>query len=817
MIRELAAADLRRTVQPEALECATTGELPPDAGIIGQTRAVRALRFGLEIADSGFNVFVAGPPGIGKMTAARKFIEETARTHPPGWDWCYVHNFEDPYRPKIFRLPAGRGHQLRHDLEELIDHLRRELPKVFESENYSAKRDEIVQDLDRERNELFEELRRKAEKAGFHLETAPMGMVLVPLGAKGPLQEEEFAKLSDEQKQDLSRRREAVEAELKTTLREARKLARAAKEKVRALRARIGLFVVGGLIDDLSESYAELPDVVAYLKAVREDVVQNIDAFRAETAEGEEPSGMGAILARHLREGPFRKYRVNVLVDNSRLEGAPVVVELNPTYANLFGRIEKESEFGAVFTDFTMIRAGSLHRANGGFLVLPVDDVLREPFCWDGLKRALESRRLQIEEIADRLGAMMTRGLKPEAMPLDVKVVLVGQPIYYHLLHAYDETFPELFKVNADFDTRMGRSDAEVRDFLRVLGDLCRREGICHLDRGAMAKVLEHASRLAGDREKLSTRLGPIADLVREAHFWATRDGASTVTADHVRRALDEKVYRQGMIRERMQEMVQRGFILIDTEGTAVGQVNGLSVIVLGSIEFGKPSRITATVAPGREGLVDIEREVALGGPIHSKGVLILGGFLAKRFAVERPLSLAARIVFEQSYEGVEGDSASSTELYAVLSALADLPVRQGIAVTGSVNQRGEVQAIGGVNEKVEGYFDVCRLKGLTGEQGVLIPRSNEANLMLREDVVEAVGKGSFHVWTADTVDDGIELLTGAPAGERAADGKYPEGSVTARAAATLERFHETLRRMGSAGAHAAGERPAPTSSTDRR
>jgi lon-related putative ATP-dependent protease len=801
MIHERPPGSLRRVVDPATLGFRSTEDVTPREGIIGQKRALSALRFGLGIQDGGFNLYVAGPPGIGKMTAVQSYLAEMARQRPVPRDWCYVHNFEDPYRPRALSLPAGMGRRLQRDVAALVDHVRREIPKAFESEDYGAKRDAIVKELEKSRSGILEKLKEEVGRAGFSLESTPFGIAIIPILGGRPLSDEEFGDLPAPAREDLEQRRERLQERLKTSMRQIRDLARGAQERLRELGGRLALYLVGGLMEDLSETYRELPDVLAYLGAVQQDVVDNIEPFRSESSGGEEPAGVGAaLLARRLREAPFRKYQVNVLVDNGRQEGAPVVVELSPSHGNLFGRVEKEAELGAIVTDFTMIKPGSLHRANGGFLVLPVEDVIRDYWCWDGLKRALRAREIQIEEVAERMGITSTRSLRPEPVPLDLKVLLVGRPVWYHLLHAYDENFGELFKVTADFDTRMDRAEGGIGEYLNFLCGFCRKESLRPLDAGAAAKLIEHASRLAEDQEKLTTRLGPLADVVREANYWAGQEGAERILDAHVRRAVDERLFRSGLIQERIQEMIARGFLLIATEGREVGQVNGLSVISLGEVMFGRPSRITATVTPGRGGIVDIEREVELGGPIHSKGVMILAGYLARRFANERPLSLAARLVFEQSYEGVEGDSASSTELYALLSALSGLPIDQGIAVTGSVNQAGEVQAIGGVNEKIEGFFDVCRAKGLTGRQGVLIPRSNAANLVLREDVVEAVRRGGFHVWTADTVDDGIELLTGAKAGARDAGGRFPEGTVGALVEQTLRRFAERLRELSPAG-----------------
>ncbi len=786
---KLAPEQLRRTFDPKELGIESTENIPPLEGIIGQKRAVSALKFGLGIQELGFNIYVAGPPGIGKMTAVKSFLEELARQKETPPDWCYVNNFDDPSQPKALRLPAGWGTQLAQDIKNLVDHVRRELPKVFESEEYSARRDEIMKAFNKQREAIINRVQERASQAGFLLQAAPFGILILPVLGGRPLNDAEFQALPQAAREDIQRRRDALQEDLKLAMKEIRTLEKTAQEKLHELDRQVALYMVGGLIDDLRDKYRNLPDVLEHLHAMQKDILENIELFKGEhKAEGEVPPWA--------KDLPFRKYHVNVLVDNSKQHGAPVVVELNPVYHNLFGRIEKETQFGALYTDFTMIKAGSLHRANGGYLVLPIEDVLRNLLSWDGLKRALRGREISVEELGERLGFIATKSLRPQPIPLDVKVVLIGSPIFYYLLHAFDEEFPELFKVKADFDTRMDCTSENIQDFLKFLGTFCKKERLKHLDNTAVAKLLEYASRLAEDQQKLSTHFGAIADIIREAHYWALQEGASHISARHVQKALDEKVYRSNLIQERIQEMIARGTLLIDTEGQAVGQVNGLSVISLGDYVFGKPSRITASVGPGREGIIDIEREVELGGPIHSKGVLILSGYLAQKYAQDKPLTLTAKLVFEQSYEGVEGDSASSTELYALLSALSGVPIKQGIAVTGSVNQHGEVQAIGGVNEKIEGFFDVCRAKGLTGEQGVLIPKSNVQNLMLREDVVEAIRAKKFHIWAVSTIDEGIEILTGVSAGERGRDGKFPEGTVNYLVDRRLREFAECLKEI---------------------
>ena len=796
MINLLTPSQLRRTFDPKLLGVETTEHLKILEGIIGQKRAVSALQFGLEIREKGFNIYVAGPPGIGKMTAVQSFLEELARRKATPPDWCYINNFEDSYQPQICQLPAGQGRALLQDMKNLIEHIRREIPKAFDSEEYTNRRELIIKSLDKDRAKALEKVNAQAAKSGFMLQSTPYGIATIPVYKGQPLSDTDYQALPAHTREEFQNRHEGLKDELKAALKQIRELERTAHAKIAELDEKVTLYVVGIFMDELTDKYKNLPQVLAYLKAVQKDILENIDTFKSGATATPAPEG-GAALNPWLRELPFRKYQVNVLVDNSEPKGAPVVVELNPSYNNLFGRVEKEVQFGAMYTDFTMIKPGAFHRANGGYLVLPIEDLLRNLLSWDGVKRALRSGEIEIEEIGERLGFLATKSLRPQPIPLSIKVVLVGRPLLYSLLHNYDEEFPELFKVKADFDTRMECKAENIQDFLALISTFCNKEKLLHLEGSAVAKLLEQSARLVEDQEKLSTHFGALADVIREANFWARQENSTQISGKHIRQALEAKIYRSNLIAERLNEMIERGTLLIETAGQTVGQVNGLAVLNLGDYEFGKPSRITASVGPGRGGIIDIEREVELGGPLHSKGVLILSGYLVKQFAQEQPLSLSARLVFEQNYEGVEGDSASSTELYALLSALSGLPIKQGIAVTGSVNQQGEVQAIGGVNEKVEGFFDVCQAQGLTGEQGVIIPQSNMANLMLRENVVEAVVAKKFSLWAIKTVNDGIEILTGVPAGERGSDGKFPEGTVNGRIEQRLREFGERLKEAG--------------------
>ncbi len=801
MIDEIFPDRLRWSCDPRILDCKTTKELKRLEAIIGQGRAIKALQFGLGIKNMGFNIYVAGVPGTGRTTAIKRFLEREAKARPAPTDWCYVNNFRDNYRPKALSLPSGRGREFQAAVQKLVDEARREIRKTFESEEYAVRREQATNLIQQQKDVLFQKITEKAQKQGFSIQATPVGLLTIPVKEGKPLKEEEFTALSPEEREEIAQKQSALQDELKAGVRQARALDKSADEELQKLDREVALYALGHLIEDLKEKYQDLPNVVAYLEQVRDDILDNLSQFRGEP-QAQAPTPVSIPGASELA---FRKYQVNVLVDNSVLEGAPVVMELNPTYNNLFGRIEKEAQFGALMTDFTMIREGSLHRANGGYLVLPVEEVLRNFLSWDSLKRALRNMEIVIEEAGERLGFITTKGLMPEPIPLNVKVVLIGIPMLYHLLHAYDEDFRELFKVKADFDTTMDRSKENIKNFTSFVCTVCEEESLRHLDNSALAKLVEHCSRLAANQEKLSTRFGEISDVIREASFYAVQENSAHVNTAHVKKAIEEKFYRSSLLKEKIGEMIEQGTIMIDVAGEKVGQVNGLSVIDLGDISFGRPSRITASISLGREGLIDIEREAKLGGPIHTKGVMILSGYLAERYAHDKPLSLSASLVFEQSYSGVEGDSASSTELYAILSSLSGAPIKQGIAVTGSVNQKGEVQAIGGVNDKIEGFFEVCKAKGLTGEQGVIIPASNVRNLMLKEEVVEAVKEGKFHIWQVKNIDEGIEVLTGLKAGERMEDGTFPEGTINSLVDGKLRELSETLKEFAAVEADRTG------------
>jgi lon-related putative ATP-dependent protease len=793
MPNPLAPEQLYRACDPAGLGFATTAELPDIEVPLGQARAVEAVRFGIRIRRYGYNIYALGPAGMGKHGLVRQFLEGSAPQEPTPTDWCYVHNFRDPQRPRALRLPAGRGEALRRDMERLVEELRVSIPAAFESNDYRARRKLIESQFEQEAESRFGSLEKRARDQGIALLRTPFGVGLAPKRADGEVVEPgEFERLPEEERERLRSVMAQLQDELQEALAELPRASRRQREAVRALNREVTAFAVRYLMGELRSEYAGLPEVLEHLAAVERDVVESADDFKGDA--NPEADALAALLPRRRGAKLFRRYQVNVLVANAPDRGAPVIYEDHPTHANLIGRLEHLSEFGSLTTDFLLVRPGSLHRANGGYLLLDARKVLMQPMAWEELKRALRSGQVRVESLGQALGLVSTVSVEPEAIPLQVKVVLVGDRLLYYLLAELDPDFLELFKVAADFEETIVR-DAEGEGlYARLLATLARREGLRPLDRAAAARMIEHGSRMAADAERLSVQLESLADVLREADCLAAAAGRDTLSRDDVQAAIDGRLRRAGRISDRMLEEIERGTILIDTRGAKVGQVNALSVVQLGGFAFGRPSRITARMRLGDGRVVDIEREVKLGGAIHSKGVLILSGFLGQRYSQERPLSLHASLVFEQSYSGVEGDSASCAELVALLSAIAEAPVRQSLAITGSVNQLGEVQAVGGVTEKVEGFFDVCSAAGLTGQQGVLLPAANVKHLMLRRDVVEAVEAGRFRVWPIHSVDEALELMTGLPAGTRDAQGAFPEGSLNRRVEARLAALAESAR-----------------------
>ena len=799
MIQELTPSQLRRVCDPASFAFQSTADLPVVPDIIGQPRATHAIEFGIDIESPGFNIFVLGPGGTGRATTIQRFLEQKAATQPVPSDWVYVNNFAEPYKPRAIFLPPGKGSELRADMQALVAHLQTDLPRAFETEEYEQARSRIGREFEEARDAEFAKLSGMAEGRGFALVQTPTGLLMAPVVNGQPADAEAVAKLPAKQQQQLEAARRDLEDALGDALRAVRERDKAAKAKLLDLDRQVAGFAVGHRLDDLESKYADYDEVVLYLKQVRRDVIERAQAWKdtGDAGSGEETS---AAQAQAEPDGaapsPLMRYLVNLLVDNSHCKGAPVIVEPNPTFTNLLGRIEHDVKFGGTTTDFTMLRAGSLHIANGGYLVLRARDLLEDEATYNALKRALSSGTITIEEPGAQMRLLTTVTLAPEPIPLDVKVILLGSPYLYYTLYSADEDFQKLFKVKADFASDMDRTPENEQSYALFIRARSALEQLRDFHPSGVAAIVEYGSRLAEDQTKLTTRFGDVADIIREASYWAGKAGHALVSADDVRRAADEWTYRSNQIEERAQETIAKGTIMIDTTGATVGQVNGLTVSTLGDYAFGEPSRITARTFMGRAGVVNIEREVRMSGRIHNKGVMILVGYLGGQYALERPLTLSASLGFEQLYSDVEGDSASSAELYAILSSLSGLPIEQSIAVTGSVNQRGQVQPIGGAQFKIEGFFKVCQACGLTGDQGVIIPHQNIKDLMLRPEVIQACAEGKFHIWAIQTVDEGIELLTGVPAGQRDESGKFPEGTIHARVEARLKALAEGIEKF---------------------
>lgn len=805
----LPTSALRKTCYASQLGFRSTAELEPVDDLIGQDRALSALAFGANMRQDGFNIFALGPARSGRHGAIRRFLERRAASEPVPDDWVYVNNFAAPDKPKAMRLPPGMGPRLKAAMAELVDDLSSAIPAMFDSEDYRNRRKGVDDDFEAAQEKAFEALREKAQAEDIAILRTPMGFALAPISGGQIVKPEIFNALPQAQRGEIEQKIERLQKFLEATLRDVPALEKERRQKIRKLNSELAELVVGLSIKDIASRFEGNESINAYLGEVRADLIENAELF-LQPRQQEEESAFGGAAQLLTRHPLFARYALNVLVSHCSEGtlpeppcGAPVVFEEHPTLTNILGRIDHRAMMGALVTDFTMIKPGAIHKSNGGYLVVDALRVLTEPLVWDALKRCLRKKAVETTSAAEELGVSATETLSPDPIPLSIKVVLVGERQIYYLLASLDPEFEELFKVQADFDDVMERTPQATLSFARLIATMVKREGLMHLTSAAVARLVEEASREAEDAERLSLQIGTLADAVRESHFWATQRKQTKIDAEDVERAIKERRYRSERIRDRSLESISRKIQLVDTDGEMVGQINGLSVMSHGSLSFGKPSRITARVRMGSGKVIDIEREVELSGPIHSKGVLILSSYLASHFALESPMSLWASLVFEQSYGGVEGDSASAAELFALLSALAELPLRQSLAVTGSINQLGEVQAIGGVNEKIEGFFDLCNARGLAGKQGVLIPRANTIHLMLRPDVVEAAAQGRFHVYAIGSVGEGISLLTGREAGQRGADGAFPPDSVNGRVEARLRAFaaaRQAFRRQGENG-----------------
>ncbi|MBN6186926.1 AAA family ATPase [Aneurinibacillus sp. BA2021] len=793
--RKVPVEQLRAATPPEAFPCETTAQIAPLQGeIIGQDRAVRAMEFGLKVKKAGYNLYVAGPPGTGRTTYTQAKAKQAAEGKAAPDDWCYVYNFSHPDQPLALSFPAGEGRVFKTAVEELLLKIKREIRAVFAGEEYQKHRRFIMQNFEKRAQEVWKRMDELARELNFSLERTPEGgIATIPLLFGKPLSNEEYSRLPDVSRQEIKEKSKRLEQEVGDSVRQIQQLEKEAEQEVARLDKDSVRYRLQHVYAPLLASYAD-ERVQNYVQAYAEDVIENHHLFRE---DGEEANPMARLLERN-EEDSLQRYKVNLFVDHRRTSGAPVVFESNPTYYNLFGRVEYRSTFGAMTTDFTMIKPGALHMANGGYLIVQIAELLRNPLSWHVLKRMLKTGSMRIENVSEEHGLIATSSLKPEPIPLTVKVILLGSLDIYHVLSELDEDFSELFKVKVEFDTDMKKSEQHYHGFAAFVRGYSDKEGLLPFHRSALAALLDHSARLAGDQRKLTTDFHSLTRLLVEASFWAEEDGASVVDAEHVSKALTEQEYRANRMDERMRELIEEGTIMVDVTGERVGQINGLAVLQTGDYMFGQPHRITARTFIGRQGIINIERESSLSGQLHYKGLLILSGYLAGKFAQDKPLPLSASITFEQTYSMIDGDSASSTELYALLSSLSNIPIKQGIAVTGSVNQFGEIQPIGGVNEKVEGFFAVCRALGLTGEQGVIIPHQNVKNLMLRSEVVEAVASGQFHIWQVRTIEEGIEILTGVAAGVCGEQDAYESGTLFGEVNRRLEMMSSSMREDGA-------------------
>ncbi len=788
---------LRWHCDPAQFQFNSTAELPPLEMTIGQERALTAIDFGLGITDNGFNLFVLGQPGSGRSSTIKKILAAHATQKPAPADWCYVHDFESGSGPEFICLPHGTGKEFKKDLDRLVERLSEDVPKSFDSKEYQEQRKKISQSFQERRKQIFQDLDQLAADNGFAIQQVASGLVLVPLKEGSPISQKDFEELPAKDKERLENTGNMLQEKIDEGLREVRKIDEELREKILDVAKQVLLYTIGHLFEALELKYATLQPIINHFANCKKDILKQIEDLHSADKPQFNLPGLTP-----QQQGPnFDNYRVNLLIDNSELDGAPVIYEANPTYFNVFGRIEHVILMGSAVTDFQMIKPGAMHRANGGYLILDCREVLLNLFTYEALKRSIRNKEIKLEDMAEQYRLIATASLKPQPIPLECKIVLIGTPELYYLLYQLDPDFRKYFKVKVDFDQRMANSSANIQLFSLFIGTKCREEKLLHFDPAAVAHTIEFSARMIEDQKYLSASFSEITDLIHEASFYADRSGASLVTAAHVDQALESRIYRANKTEEHIRALIEDGTIFIDTQGQVVGQVNGLTVYQLGDYSFGMPARVTVRTFLGKSNMINIEREVKLSGPIHDKGMLILSGFFGERYGCDKPLALSASICFEQSYGGIEGDSASSTELYALLSSLARLPIRQDIAVTGSVNQHGRVQPIGGVNQKIEGFFAVCKANGLTGNQGVIIPRANVKNLMLKAEVERAVQSGQFHIWSVETIDEGIAILTGVAAGELQDDGTWPEGSVNDRVNGRLLQLVETAAEFGKKAA----------------
>jgi len=804
-LKKLDKTSLREICDTDDFDFDTTADITELTTILGQDRLTSSMEFGMDMDRDGYNIFALGPNETDKRSHIEHFIGSNTDHASTPEDLCYVNNFDNHYKPNVLKLPAGRGSDLKEMMDNLIEELPHTLNSAFETEEYRNRQQALQEEIQQQQDQTFEDLQNKARDRGLALMRTPAGFSFAPINEEGELMSEEDVKdLPEEKREELQEKSKQLQKELQELIQKMPSNKRKMREKKKELDQEVATFAIKDLFENIRNEFSELDDVQNFLDEVEMDVIDNVQGILNNHGQ-QEQNQLAKMMGQQKMQRPnssgnpiLDRYRVNVIVDNSETDGAPIIYEDNPSYKNLTGRVEYQSKMGALTTNFNMIKSGALHRANGGYLILDARQVLLEPFAWEGLKRTLKSGKLKIESLNDSYSLISTVSLEPDPIDINVKVVLLGQRMTYYLLCKFDPDFQKLFKVEADFEDEIDRSDENHRKYVQFLAGLIEENDLRHFDKHAVAKIIEQSSRMVEDTEKLSTKTEEVKDLLVESNHWAKKNEHDYVQREDVEKAITQKIYRSARLRDKVQESINRDYIYIDTEGETVGQVNGLAVMKIGNLMFGRPNRITARVQLGKGDIINIERKVDMSGPIHSKGVLILKGYIGEQYAKDRPLSMSASLVFEQSYSLIDGDSASAAELFALLSAIGEIPLKQSFSVTGSVNQHGKIQPIGGVNEKIEGFYDICEERGLTGEQGVLIPKSNEKNLMLRNDILDAVAEDKFSIYSIETIEEGMELLTGLDMGVADKDGQYPEGTINYHVSRQLDQLAKTRKDFAS-------------------
>ena len=789
-VNELMPKDLKDVCNPSLFKFETTKELVDTSDLVyGQERGIKALEFGTDIDIKGYNLYLEGPSGVGKTMYTKKFLDKKAEKGKVPNDWVYIYNFENPNEPVAVSFPAGQGKIFASTMENFIKDVRRDIKKTFNNDDFEKEKQIIKQEFEEKRENLLNKLNQKTMIQGFQVKSTSNGVYMMPVLDGRTLAEDEFEELDDSIKKEFEERSALVQEQIFQALGEIKAIEREAEKKVDEWQSNIALMTINVHVNSIKANYKRNKKIGTYLDNIKKDILKNINAFLAPDSDSKSNNMPNQPMQRPEQKEPWLNYRVNLFIDNSKLEGAPVIMDTNYSYYNIFGGLEYENQYGSLKTDYMMIKPGLLHQANGGYIIFQAKDILANGVCYEALKKALKIRELSIENATEQRAGVLLAAIKPEPIPLNIKVLLVGNSNIYHTLLSMDDDFRKLFKIKVEFEEDAPKTVENIERLSNFVRSFCTQEKLLDLDKEAMAKVVEITSNLAGDKERLSTQFSEIGEVIGEASAWAKKDRQKIITKAYIQKALDERIERIKKYDTRYLQMIKEESLLIDTEGYEVGQINGLTVIKIGDYSFGKPARITASTYMGKEGIINIEREIEMSGSSHSKGVLILTGYLGEKFAQDIPLSLTANLCFEQLYGGVDGDSASSTEAYALLSSLSGVPINQSIAVTGSVNQKGYIQPIGGVNEKIEGFFQICKLRGFNGEQGVIIPKQNIRNLHLSDEIIEAVKDKKFHIYAITTIDEGIEILTGVPAGKKDKNGKFPLGTINYLAYEKLKKF----------------------------